>query len=352
LMLSQTACGDDEKNTPAKITKAAWIYISQIGDGGWTYAHNQGRLQVEADLENVETSYVENIPDTDIPASEAAIRAAAEAGPDIIFTTSYGYMDPTATVAPAFPDIKFEHCSGYKDGPNFVNYFGRIEQARYLTGIVAGRMTTNHKVGYVAAFPIPEVFRGINAFTLGARTVDPSITVYVHWTHTWYGPTEENAGAVALITNQGVDIITQHQDTTAPILAARDAGIYAIGYDTDMLAADPDTVLTSAIWHWGPYYSKRVKAVQDGTWAKENYWGGMNDGIVGLGQYGAMVGAAVKTEVTTAQAAITAGTLNIWAGPITKADDSVWVAAGSAIADGDQLGMMDIVKGVVETNAR
>ncbi len=353
LMVAGSAgCGDDEKDaTPAKVTKAAWIYISEIGDGGWTYAHNQGRLQVEAELENVTTTYIENINDGDAVASEAAIREAA-AKNDIVFTTSFGYMNPTATVAADFPNVRFEHCSGYLSGANFINYFGRIEQARYLTGIVAGRMTTANKIGYVAAFPLPEVFRGINAFTLGAQSVNPDVEVYVYWTKTWYGPTEESAGANALITDQGVDIIAQHQDTTAPILAARDAGIYAIGYDTDMSAAAPGTVLTSAIWHWGPYYAKRVRAVQGGTWTSENYWGGLHDGIAGLGLFGAMVTESVRAEVGTAQAAIADGTLNIFAGPISKADGSTWVAVGAAIPDAEQLSMTDAVMGVTEVNAR
>jgi basic membrane protein A len=349
-MWTAAACGEDDAKAP-EITKAAFVYISEIGDGGWTYAHNQGRLQAETEIENVETSYVENVFDSDAAASLVAIRAAAT-NADIVFTTSYGYMDPTETVASEFPEVKFEHCSGYKSGANFVNYFGRIEQARYLTGIVAGRMATGNKIGYVAAFPIPEVFRGINAFTLGARSVNPAAEVYVYWTKTWYGPTEERDAAVSLLTNQGVDIITQHQDTTAPVLAARDAGKYAIGYDTDMSAAAPGTVLTSAIWHWGPYYVRRIKAVQDGTWTATNYWGGMSDGMAGLGQYGSMVSEPVRTEVAAAQAAIIAGTLNVFAGPILKADGSTWVATGSAMADADQLAMMDIVQGVIEVNAR
>jgi basic membrane protein A len=206
----------------------------------------------------VETAFIENVPEG--PDAERVIRDYAQKGYNIIFTTSFGFMDPTITVASEFPNVYFEHCSGYKTAPNVATYFGRMYQPRFLSGLVAGKMTKTNKIGYVAAFPIPEVIRMCNAFTLGVRTVNPKATVTVVWTNTWFGPPQEKEAAEALLA-AGCDIIAQHQDTPEPQKAAAEKGMLGIGYDSDMRKVVGDSVLTTPIWNWGPYYISRVKAV-------------------------------------------------------------------------------------------
>lgn len=339
------ACGGDEEQTVEPL-KVGFVYVTSIGDGGWTYAHNEGRLQVEAQLDNVQTFFVENVSDADSDAVVAALEGLVAQGCELIFTTSYGFMDPTLVVANRHPELYFEHCSGWKTAPNMTNYFGRMYQARYLTGVVAGHMTQTDIIGYVAAFPIPEVIRMINAFTLGVRSVNPDAEVHVGWTYTWYDPALETDAATELLA-LGADVMAQHQDSTATVLAARDAGAYAIGYDGDMLSYAPDTVLTSAVWHWGVYYLRRVQAVLAGTWNNTPTWMSMADGIVGLGSYGAMVPQPVKDEVATAKAALEAGTFDVFDGPLYYQDGSTWLTAGQSLTDAQLLSMMDFVAGVV-----
>ncbi len=342
-LLGGCPTGNDDDDDSGVI-KAAWMYVSAIGDGGWSYSHNQGRLAAETALDFVETSYAENVPEDEATAT-AKIRELA-ADNDIVFTTSFGYMDPTLTVAGEEADTFFEHCSGYKDADNVGNYFGRIYQARYLSGMVAGAMSVTGDIGYVAAFPIPEVIRGINAFTLGAQSVASGATVHVEWTSTWFDPTVEGDAADTLIT-AGVDVMAQHQDSTAPIIAARDASIYAIGYHSDMAPYAPDTVLTSAIWNWGPYYTCRIQAVKDGSWTKDAYWGGLDDDIIELTAIHSDVPQATRTAVATAKGELAAGDWDVFDGPFNKQDGSSWIASGATLGDGDMLGMMEFVEGVV-----
>lgn len=339
-------CSGGDDNEEDTVTKAAWILISPPGDLGWSYQHNQGRLQVEAQLDNVETTYIENVPENDADLT-AVIDDLITQDYDIIFTTSFGYMDGTESASSSHPDAFFEHCSGYKTGTNMAAYFGRIYQSRYLTGILAGEMTTTNHIGYVAAFPIPEVVRGINAFTLGVRSVNPDAQVHVAWTFTWYGPDDERAAAVDLLDNADCDVMSQHQDSTAAVLAAQERGAYALGYDSDMLGFATDTVLTSAVFNWGTYYVERVKAVQDGTWTSHNYWGSMADGLVGLGAYGDMVDQNLRDEVDGAMAQIIDGSLKVFAGEVRKQGGDIWVASGQSMSDEDLLGMMEFVEGVV-----
>ncbi|NMC00770.1 MAG: BMP family ABC transporter substrate-binding protein, partial [Chloroflexi bacterium] len=252
-----TACGSTATPTPATKFKVAYIYIGPPGDLGWTYEHDRGRKVMEQALgDQVEVTYIESVPEG--PDAARVIRQYAQQGYNMIFATSFGYMDPMLEVAQEFPDVYFEHCSGYKTAANMSTYFGKIEQPRYLSGIVGGMMTKSNIIGYVAAFPIPEVIRGINAFTLGVRSVNPQAEVRVVWTNTWYDPVKEREAAVALL-DQGADIIAQHQDTTEPQKAAQERGALSIGYDSDMRAFVGDTVLTSPIWNWGGYYTQTVK---------------------------------------------------------------------------------------------
>ncbi len=336
--------GQTKEDPPKDKLKVAFVYITTPGDVGWTYAHDQGRKQADAALQDVELTYKDNVPEGED--SVAVLEDLVAKGNKLIFTTSYGYMDPTLQVAEANPDVKFEHCSGYKTAENMANYFGRMYQARFLSGMVAGKMTTANKIGYVAAFPIPEVIRGLNAFTLGVRKANPAATVQVEWTKTWYDPSLEGAAAQTLLA-AGCDVLGQHQDSTATIEKAKAAGKYAVGYNADMVPVDPDTVLTTPIWNWGIYYKERIKAVQDGTWTSHSYWGSMADGLVGLGPYGNKVPQAVKDEVAAAEKDIKDGTFDVFWGPLKKQDGSDWLAEGAKMSDADMLGMMDLVEGVV-----
>ncbi len=325
--------------------KVAFVYVAPIGDMGWTWSHEQGRQALVKELgDKVEASYIENVPEG--PEAERVIRDYAQKGYKLIFTTSFGYMDPTANVAAEFPDVYFEHCSGYKTGPNLGNYFGRMEQPRFLSGLVAGKMTKTNKIGYVAAFPIPEVVRGINSFTLGVRTANPQATVHVVWTNTWFGPPQEREAAEALLAD-GADVIAQHQDTTEPQKAAAEKGAFGIGYDSDMRQTVGDSVLTSPIWNWGPYYISRVKAVLDGTWKPDQYWGGMKDGIVDLAPLSPKVPADVKDLVEQYKTKILNGEFNVFAGPINGQGGKLAIPKGAAVTDAQQLTMDWFVEGVV-----
>ena len=347
LTLVLAACGTPEPTQPPAVekTKVAFIYIGQPGDLGWTYEHERGRLAlVEALGDKIETITVPDVPEG--PDAEKTIRDVVQQGAKVVFATSFGYMDPMETVAKEFPDVYFEHCSGYKSAPNFANYFGRIEQPRYLSGIVAGSMTESNIIGYVAAFSIPEVVRGINSFTLGVRSVNPDAEVRVVWTNTWYDPVKEREAAVALL-DAGADIIAQHQDTTEPQKAAQERGKLSIGYDSDMSKFVGDTVLTSPIWNWGTYYVDTVQAILDGTWTTHSYWGGMKDGVVELAPLSAKVPADVVAKVEAAKAEILAGEGNVFCGPINDQTGAVKVAEGTCVDDAGQLSMDWLVEGVV-----
>jgi basic membrane protein A len=334
---------------PAEKLKVAFIYIGQAGDMGWTYEHDRARKVLEAELgDQIETIVVPDVPDDDPATSEKAIRDVVQQGAKVVFATSFGYMDPMATVAPDYPDVYFEHCSGYKTADNLATYFGRIYQPRYLSGLVAGKMTEDNFIGYVAAHPIPEVIRGINAFTLGVREVNPDATVHVVWTNTWYDPVKEREAAEALL-DEGADVIAQHQDTTEPQKAAQERGLVSIGYDSDMAQFVGDTVLTSPIWNWGPYYIERVKAVLDGTWKTHEYWGGLADGAVELAAFSPKVPDDVKALVDAEEQKILSGDWDVFCGPIYDQDGNVKVADGECMSDGDMLGIDWFVEGVVGT---
>jgi len=324
--------------------KIAFVYVAPIGDLGWTWAHDQGRLYVEKELgDKVETAYIENVPEG--PEAERVIRDFARKGYKLIFTTSFGFMDPTIAVAQEFPDTWFVHISGYKTAPNVSTVFGRMEQARYLSGLVAGAATKSNIVGYVAAFPIPEVIRGINAFTLGVREVNPKAEVRVVWTNTWFGPQQEKEAAEALLA-EGADVIAQHQDTTEPQKAAAEAGKVSIGYDSDMSKFVGDTVLTSPIWNWGPKYVQIAKAVLEGTYHSESYYGGMEDGIVDLAPLSPLVPEPVKKLVEERKELIKSGKWDVFCGPIKGANGKLIVSEDKCLTDAEVLNMDYWVEGV------
>ncbi len=324
--------------------KVAFVYVAPIGDLGWTWAQDQGRLAVEQEL-GVETAYIENVPEG--PDAERVIRDFAQKGYDLIFTTSFGFMDPTITVAKEFPETWFVHISGYKTAENVSTVFGGIEEARYLSGLVAGKMTKTNIIGYVAAFPIPEVIRGINGFTQGVREVNPDAEVRVVWTQTWFDPVKEKEAADALL-DQNADIIAQHQDTTEPQKAAQDRKALSIGYDSDMAQFVGDSVLTSPIWNWGPKYVEITKAVMDGTYATESYYGQLKDepDIFDLAPLSAQVPADVKALVEERKAALEDGTFAVFCGPLKSASGVDLLGAGKCMNLGEKLSMDYFIEGV------
>ncbi|MGC9348965.1 MAG: BMP family ABC transporter substrate-binding protein [Anaerolineae bacterium] len=340
-----TGCGTETPEA-SDAFRVAFVYIGPPGDLGWTYEHDRGRqILAEEFGDAVETATSESVEEG--PDSARVFREYAQNGYDMVFATSFGYMDHMYEVAEEFPDVLFEHCSGSKTRDNMATYFGRIYQPRYLSGLVAGSMTEANNIGYVAAFPMPEVVRGINAFTLGVREVNPEATVNVVWTNTWYNPDEERKAAESLL-DAGADIIAQHQDTTEPQKAAQERGALSIGYHSDMRAFVGDTVLTSAMWNWGPYYIETVGDAMNGEWETHQPWGGLEDGIVQLADYSPKVPQDVRDLVETERQAILDGD-DVFCGPINAADGSVLVADGECMSDEDMLGMMVFVEGVSGT---
>ena len=320
-----------------------FVYVGPIGDGGWTYAHEQGRKFLVQET-GIRTIFKETVPEG--AEVKDVMRSMIDQGATIIAATSFGYMDYVVEMAKEYPNVKFIHCSGYKMADNMGNYFGRIEQPRYLSGIVAGMKTKTDKIGYVAAFEIPEVVRGINAFTLGVRSVNPKAEIHVRWTHTWYDPAKEKEAAKALL-DEKCDVIAQHQDTAGPQQAAEERGAFSIGYDSDMSKMAPKAYMTAPVWNWGPYYVAQVKKLMDGTWKAESYWEGMNADIVQLAPLtkNAPDGAAAKVEDVKKK--ILAGTFNVFAGPIKDQSGKVRIPAGSAMSDKEQLSCDWFVEGVV-----
>lgn len=330
--------GDEQKE---KI-KVGFIYIGPPEDAGWTFAHDEGRKYLEKELQ-VETIFKESVPEDQ--QSEKVMKDMIDQGAKVIFATSFGYMDHVEKVAKEYPDVTFMHCSGFKMGENFGNYFGRIYEARYLSGIVAGLKTETNKIGYVAAFDIPEVIRGINAFTLGVRSVNPEAVVKVKWTSTWLDPAREKEAAVALL-DEGVDIITQHQDTAGPQLAAQERGKFSIGYNSDMSKMVPKSFMTAPVWNWGPYYVAQVKAVMDKTWKAESYWGGLNEGIVALAPLTENAPAEAKDVVAKAEAKIKDGSIHVFQGPLKDQTGKVVVPEGTTMTDKELIEMKWFVEGV------
>ncbi|ABZ85224.1 membrane protein, bmp family [Heliomicrobium modesticaldum Ice1] len=350
LGLVLTGCGGQptasqqpaDKATGDKV-KVAFVYVGPVGDAGWSYAHDQARKYLEKEMPNVETSVVESVPEG--ADAERVLTELATKGNKIIFATSFGYMDYVIKVAQKFPDVTFLHCSGYKTAPNVGTYFGRIYQARYLSGLAAGKQTQSNVIGYVAAMPIPEVIRGINAFTLGVREVNPSAIVKVVWTNTWYDPAKEKDAAKSLL-DAGADVIAQHQDTPAPMQAAEEKGKFGVGYNTDMSSFAPKAVLTGPVWNWGPYYVKTVKAVMDKSWKPEQYWGPMSDNIVDLAPYGPMVSDDTKALIAKKKESIVKGEWDVFTGPIKDQSGQVKVQEGTKMTDKEMLEFNWFVQGV------
>ena len=323
-------------------TKACWVYVGSIGDFGWTYEHNQGRLAVEKELgDKVDTAYVENVPEAD---SERAIERLARDGCNIIFTTSFGFMEPTLKVAAKFPDVKFEHATGYKTAENVTTYNAKFHEGRYVIGQIAAKMSKTGTAGYIVSFPIPEVVMGINSFMLGAQSINPDFKVKIVWANTWYDPGKE-ADAAKVLFSQGADIIVQHTDSTAPLQVAEEQGKQGFGQASDMIKFAPKAQLTAIVDHWAPYYVRRVNDVINGTWKSQSSWDGMAEGTVQIAPFTNMPEDVAKMAGETAEA-IKTGKLHPFTGPITKQDGTVVGEAGKPLPDGDILGMNWYVKGI------
>jgi basic membrane protein A len=337
-----SSCAPQTPAAPAGVNpKVAFVYIGPPGDGGYTYQHDQGRLYMEEKL-GLKADTVENVPEG--ADAERVITDLAQ-NHDVVITTSLGYMDPTLAVAKKFPKVKFLHCSGYKTSDNMATYFGKNFQASYLAGIAAGKVTKKNLLGYVGAFPIPEVIYNINAFTLGAQSVNPKVKVAVVWTNTWFDPATERQAAISLL-DKGADVLLAYQDSPATLQAAAERGALAGGNDSDQTKYAPKRYLTNAVWNWGPYYVKAVQAVKDGTWKTGQYLGDMADGTVTLAPLGESVPADVKALVASAQDKIVKGELDVFTGPIKDQAGTVKAEAGKALAVADILSMNWFVAGI------
>jgi len=324
--------------------KAGFVYVSPITEAGWTKQHDEGRKAVEAALgAGVKTTFVENVPEG--ADAERVIRDLARQGNQIIFTPSFGYMEPTLKVAKEFPDVKFESITGYKTADNVAAANARYYEGRYLAGIAAGRMTQTGVAGYVAGFPIPEVLQGINAFTLGMRSVNPKAQVKVVWLNAWFDPPKERDAAMALF-NQNVDVIAFHTGSTAVMTAAQERGKLAVAYHSDMRKVAPDAQIVAVTHQWGDYYTRRIRAVVDGTWTSGKVWGGVKEGMIRVGDFGSKVPKAVQQEVLARQKDIASGRLKPFSGPIVDNEGREVVPKGQAMTDEQILTMNFLVSGV------
>ncbi len=338
LAFSGTAMAEDK-------TKVGFVFVGPVGDGGWTYEHNKGRLAVEAEFgDKVETVFQESVPEG--ADAERVMAQMALSGADLIFTTSFGYMDPTINVAKKFPDVKFEHATGYKQADNVSVYSARFYEGRAVQGHIAGKMTKTNKVGYIASFPIPEVIRGINSAYIHAKRVNPDVEFSIVWAYTWFDPAKEADAAQALI-EQGADVILQHTDSTAPQAAAEAAGnVVTFGQASDMAEFGPFPRVSSIIDDWAPYYIARTQAVMDGTWESTSTWDGIGAGMVAIGEISDAVPADVKDEALALVAALRDGSYHAFTGPINKQDGSAWLAEGETADDGTLAGMSFYVEGI------
>lgn len=353
LTLGLTACGDSSTGSDTleaiakEDLKIGFIYVGDAYDGGYSQAHEEGRLAMVEKLgldEKTQTIVVENIPE-DASCAEAA-RNLIDQGCNVIYANSFGHMQWIEQVANEYPGVYFGHATGFTRTENMTTYMGRIYEARYLAGIVAGLQTKANKIGYVAAMPIAEVVRGINAFTLGVQSVNPEATVEVYWLNTWYDGTLEKSAALELL-NKGCDVMAQHCDSPAPQIAAEEKGVFAIGYNLSTSTVAPKAYLTAPLFHWGEYYSANVQSIIDGKWASEDFWQGLNSGVVSLDTLSDLCVDGVAEKVAAAEAAIKDGSLVIFSGEIYDNEGNLKVAAGQAMTDAELTSFDWFVKGVI-----
>jgi len=329
------------KPAPMKI---AFAYVGPVGDGGWTFAHDNGRKAIEKEFgDKVVTKFVENVPES--ADAERVIRELASDGNKLIFGTTFGYMEPMLKIAPDFKDVKFEHATGYKTADNLRTYDSRTYEGAYMAGVIAGKMTKSNVLGVVASVPIPEVIRNINSFTLGAQSSNPKVKTKVVWVNQWFNPPEETKAATSLI-NGGADVLFQNTDSPAVLKTAEEKGKRAFGWDSDMTAYGPKAHLASSVINWGPYYVKTVKEAMDGKWATGQAWWGVKEGAIDIVSIAEDVPAETKAKVEEVKKGLADGSFAIWKGPITDNTGKVQIAK-DAVADDKFLGGLNFyVKGV------
>ncbi|MBM3345257.1 MAG: BMP family ABC transporter substrate-binding protein [Betaproteobacteria bacterium] len=347
-----TGCGKEEPKPAAKAVgapkteplKVAFAYVGPVGDGGWTFAHDTGRKEAEKEFgDRIKTSYVENVPES--ADAERVIRDMATQGNKLIFGTTFGYMEPMLKVATEFKDVKFEHATGYKTADNMRAYDVRAYEGAYVAGIIAGKMTKTNTLGFVASIPIPEVVRNINAYTLGAQSVNPKVKTKVVWVNKWFDPGKESEAATALI-NGGADVLLQNTDSSAVLQTAEKMGKLAFGWDSNMTAYGPKAHLASAIINWAPYYKKAIGEALKGSWKVETNWWGMKEGAIDVIAIGEMVPQDVKKMAEEKKAEIKEGKFNVWTGPLVGNDGKEVLAKDAKGDDKFIAGIMFYVRGV------
>ncbi|NCC13441.1 MAG: BMP family ABC transporter substrate-binding protein [Spirochaetia bacterium] len=340
---SKEAAGSAKADAPMKV---GVIYISPPGDMGYSYMHDQGTIAMEEHFgDKIQVIRMEGIAENE--SSERVMENLIDEGCKIIFANSYNYQQYMLNVAQRYPEVYFEHCSGYLSNDNMSNYFGRMYQMRYLSGMIAAKMSPSGKLGFVGAYNTPEVVRGINAFTLGARSVNPKATVTVVWTNTWFDPSLERQGAIALL-DQGADVIAQHQDTTEPAKAAIERGKYAIGYNADFRSMiGDDRILVSPMWNWGNYMIPAVQSALDGTWKSQSYWGGLEDEMIHLSPISPLVPADFVKQIEAKQAQMHDGQWDVFWGDLKDNTGAVRQKAGEKMSDEAMLTMDWFVEGVI-----
>jgi len=324
--------------------KVGWVYLGPIGDAGWTWAHNKGRLEVEKALgDKVATTYVENVAED--ASAEPVLRDLCKQGHKLIFTTSFGYMDQTIKVAKEFPDVMFEHATGYKRDKNVSTYNSRFHEGRAVLGTIAGMMTKSNTIGYLGSYKVPEVVLGINAFTLSAQAVNPKIQVKLVMIDSWFDPAKE-AAATETLANLGCDVITTHTDSPAALQVMEQKGLFGFGQGADMSKYAPHAHLTAIEDIWGPYYTSRAQAVLDGKWTSTDTWWGMKEGTVKISPYNASLPKEVAAAADKIQAGWKDGSYSVFTGPIMDQSGAEKVAKGARMEDKD-LAVIDwYVKGV------
>jgi basic membrane protein A and related proteins len=344
-----SACGKKEA-APAAAAKAeplkvAFAYVGPVGDGGWTFAHDNGRKAVEKEFgDKVKTSFVEKVPES--ADAERVLRDMASQGNKLIFGTTFGYMEPMLKVAADFKDVKFEHGTGYKTAANLRTYDSRTYEGAYMAGVIAGKMTKTNTLGVVASHPIPEVVRNINSFTLGAQSVNAKIKTKVIWVNTWFDPSKESEAATALI-NSGADVLMQNTDSSAVLQTAEKMGKRAFGWDSDMSSYGPKAHLGSAVINWGPYYIKAVRDAMENKWTgNSGIWWGVKEGAIDMVSVAADVPADTKAKLDEIKAGLKAGTFQIWKGPLLGQDGKEVLKAGEVADDKFLGGVGFYVKGV------
>ena len=350
-------CGKKEEAAPAPAPvaeapaaaateplKIAFAYVGPVGDGGYTFAHDQGRLALEKEFgDKIKTSYVESVPEG--ADAERVLRDMAANGNKLVFGTTFGYMEPIQKIAPDFPDVKFEHATGYKTAANVSTYDSRTYEGAYLAGIIAGSMTKSNVLGVVGSVPIPEVLRNINSFTLGAQSMNPKIKTKVVWVNEWFSPPKETEAATSLI-NGGADILFQNTDSPAVLKTAEEKGKRAFGWDSDMTAYGPKAHLGSSIINWAPYYIDSTRSALGGKWSSRQTWWGVKEGVIDIVSLADDIPADLKAKVEDVKKGLKEGTFTIWKGPITGQDGKELIAADKVADDGFLKGINFYVKGV------